>query len=192
MTLAQRKTATVEECVSALRGLTDGEWQQLDDLARVRATGLVTLDSGDLLNGAIDGMLTGKRRWPRDVPLVVFVRETMRSIASNEWRRLEQRVIVGESEMSSDGAAGVGAVEAALDVSMAPESRAMAAETLVRIEGLFAEDAEALAVMVGVTAGKSPNEIQKENAMSEKRYATTLRRIRRRLTAAFGTRGEAA
>ena len=192
MTLARRETATVEECVAALRGLTDSEWQQLADLARVRATGLGTLDSGDLLHGAIDRMLTGKRKWPRDVPLVVFLRETMRSIASNEWRRLEQRVIVAESEMRPDGAWGDGAVEAAPDVSMAPETRVVAAEMLDQIEGVFRDDAEALAVIVGVTGGQSPDEIRRENAMGEKRYATTLRRIRRRLTAAFGAKGEAA
>ena len=192
MTLVQRQTATTGECAAALRALGDADLRRLEELARLRALGLASLDGQDLLHEAIVRMLTGKRKWPRDVPLVVFLRETMRSIASDQWRRQETAAVVAESETRVDPETGDGAVAMAADWSMAPEPRTAAAQTLARIEDLFRDDADALAVMAGMASGKSPGEIQRENAMDETRYASTQRRIRRGLARAFPERGEGA
>ena len=154
--------------------------------------GLASLDRRDLLHEAVIRMLTGKRRWPRAVPLVVFLRETMRSIASDHWRRQESSVVVAESETRVDPETGDGAVALASDVSMEPEARTAAAQTLARIEELFRDDADALAVMAGMASGKSSGEIQEENAMNETRYASTQRRVRRGLARAFPEGGEGA
>ena len=186
MTLVQREAATAEECAEALRQLTDAELQRLQQLARVRVIGLEALDWGDLLNEAIARMLGGSRRWPRDVSLVVFLRETMRSIASEHWQRLERSVVMAESEtIRVGGEAGHGAVDMAPDMSMEPEARSLAAETLTRIEVLFDGDEEALQVIAGMASGKSPSEIQQETCMNVTRYASTQRRIRRRLVSEF-------
>ena len=192
MTLVQRETATPEECAAALRQLSDADLRRLDELARMRAAGLAFVDGRDLLHEAIVRMLTGKRRWPTEVPLVVFLRETMRSIASDQWRRQETAAVVAESETRVDPETGDGAVAMAADWSMAPAPRTAAAQTLARIEDLFRDDADALAVMAGMVSGKSPGEIQRENAMDETRYASTQRRIRRGLARAFPESGEGA
>ena len=186
MTLVQQDTATAEECAAALRQLTDADLQRLEQLARVRVIGLEKLVWGDLLNEAVTRVLDGSRHWPRGVSLVVFLRETMRSIASDHWRRVGERVVVAESEMiRADRETGHGAVDIALDASMEPEARVSAAETLARIEALFEGDAEALQVMAGMACGKSPDEIQKEICINATRYASTQRRIRRRLVKEF-------
>ncbi len=177
----QRRTATKEECKEALRQLSDTDWRRLDEMARLRATGLKTVEGRDLLHDAVDRMLGGKRKWPLEVPLIVFLRETMRSIASNMWRRQEEAVVVTESEIRRNPEKGEGVIAMAADTSMAPEARTEAAQTLERIEELFKDDKDAQAVMVGMTSGKSPSEIQEENAMDRVQYATTQRRIRRRL-----------
>lgn len=62
---------------------------------------------------------------------------------------------------------------------MAPQERVSAAETLARIDAMFRDDADAQAVIAGKAHGLSPAEIQKEHAMNDTRYATTLRRVRR-------------
>ena len=190
MTLVQRETATPEECAAALRQLSDADLRRLDELARMRAAGLAFVDGRDLLHEAIVRMLTGKRRWPTEVPLVVFLRETMRSIASDHWRRRGAAVVVAESEIHADPGIGDGAVAMAPDVSMEPEARTGAAAALTRIAELFKSDRDALAVIAGKVNGKSPAEIQEENAMSKRRYATTQRRIRRGLARLFGEGGE--
>ena len=76
----QSKIATREECAIALHELSDDDLAQLETIARLRAIRLRALDWRDLLHDAIDRLLDGKRKWPKEVPLVVFLRETMRSI----------------------------------------------------------------------------------------------------------------
>ena len=89
MRLAQREVATIDEAAAALRRLSDADLRRLERIARLRAIGLNALDWRDLLNEAFVRLLNGSRRWPHKVKLVVFLRETMRSIASEYWRRLE-------------------------------------------------------------------------------------------------------
>ena len=179
MGLVQRETATREECAAALEQLGDGDLRRLDEVARIRAAGLGPLEGRDLLNEAIARMLEGRRQWPREVRLDVFLLETMRSIASEHRRRRGSSPVVAESELRTDSQNTDGAVAMAGDASMAPEIRTVAAETLGRIEALFSDDADAQAVVAGKAAGMTPAEIQKEQSMDKTRYATTLRRIRR-------------
>ena len=177
----RRETATAEECAAALRELSDADLRRLDELARLRATGLASVDGRDLLHEAITRMLEGKRRWPREVRLVAFLRETMRSIASDYWRRQESAVVVAESETHMDAETGDGVVTMAADGSMAPEARTRSAQALARIEERFKDDGDALVVIAGMASGNSPAEVQEENAMNAREYATTQRRIRRGL-----------
>ena len=179
----------MQECIEALRALTARDLRQLDDLARVRATGLEPLEGGDLLNEAIARLLDGSRRWPRKVPLVVFLRETMRSIASSYWKRSDKLKEVPESAVPTHAETGDGVVDAAPDVSMEPEARTSASETLARIETLFSGDEDAMTLITGLANGMSPAEIQTEARMDATRYATTRRRIRRRVTQIFSEGG---
>ena len=181
MGLVQREMATPKECAAALRKLSDKDLERLDEAAQLRAVGLANVEGRDLRNEAIARMLEGRRQWPHDVALDVFLLETMRSIASDYRRRQKSARVVAESEVRANPETGDGAIASAGDVSMAPEARTAAAETLARIHSLFSEDADAQAVIVGKAKGMSPAEIQKEHAIDETRYATTLRRIRRRV-----------
>ena len=190
ITLVQRETATTEECAEALRQLSDADLQRLRKLGRLRALGLKSVDGRDLLHEAIVRMLEGKRPWPRDVPLIAFLLETMRSIASDHWRRQEAAVVVPESEAHANLERGVSAVAIAVDKSTDPEASATAADALARIEEMFKGDDDALAVIDGMVSGNSPGEIQKENTMNETRYATTKRRIRRGLNRFSEKEGE--
>ena len=173
-----------------MRRLSDGDLRRLEQLARLRVIGLHAVDWRDLLHEAIVRLLDGTRQWPRDVPLVAFLRETMRSIASDHWRRLERPVVVAESELGIDGEIDGSEVGHARDVAGQPERQVSADETLARIEDAFRDDDEALKVMAGMAGGKSPREIQEETGMDETRYASTQRRIRRRLGREFPERGK--
>ena len=179
MALVQRKMATPQECAAGLRKLTDAELRRVDEAARLRAVGLSGLDGSDLYQEAIARMLEGRRQWPLDVPLEVFLRKTVQSIASDYRRRQEAAGVVAESDVRADPETGDGAIAMAGDVSMAPQERVSAADTLARIDAMFRDDADAQAVIAGKAHGLSPAEIQKEHAMNDTRYATTLRRIRR-------------
>lgn len=177
----QRETASKEQCAEALRQLSDADWRRLNEIARLRATGLKTVEGWDLLQEAIVRMLEGKRQWPLALPLPVFLRETMRSIASDLWRRQDAAVDVVESEIDRNTETVDGVIAMAADMSTNPEAAVGAAQTLSQIEEMFKHDEHAQALIEGKIFGKSPEEIQQETGISAKQYATTQRRIRRRL-----------
>ena len=183
--VVQREIATRKECAEALRRLSDEDYERLEKLARLRVIGLHAVEWRELLHDAIERLLDGRRQWPRNVPLVVFLRETMRSIASNHWRRLDGPVVVAESEMGADGETDGGPVANAVDETAQPERRASAEETIRRIEEAFEGDGEALRVLAAMASGQSPRETQQEIGIDATRYASTLRRIRRRLRREF-------
>ena len=176
--LEHRQVATKDEIAAALRCLSDADLRRLERIARIRVIGLHAVDWQDLLNEAIVRLLDGSRRWPREVPLVVFLRETMRSIASEYWRRLKAPVVVSDSEADAERMTGDGVVDNTADWTTQPERRASAEEILGLIEQKFADDADALQVIDGMVRGKSPRTIQEEACMNATRYASTQRRIR--------------
>ena len=189
-TVVNPEIVSPSESVEALSRLSDADLRRLERIARFRTIGLNDLDWRDLLHDAVARLLDGSRRWRRDLSLVVFLRETMRSIVSDHWRRRSARRIVLEAELprAEDGERS-GIVDNAPDLATNPERKVSAAETLASIEAVFRDDPEAMLVIIGMTNGKSPKEIQQEGAMNPTRYATTQRRIRRRLARAFPDRG---
>ncbi len=190
MPVVNREIVSPSESANALRGLSEADLRRLERIARLRTIGLNDLDWRDLFHDAVTRLLNGSRRWPRDLSLVVFLRETMRSIASDHWRRQSASKIVLEAELpgAEDGKRS-GIVENAPDLTTNPEREAFAAEALASIEEVFLDDSEAMLVIVGMASGKTPNDIQEEADMNPTRYATTQRRIRRKLARAFPDRG---
>ena len=179
--LVHQRTATPEECAQALQQLSDTDWRRLDELASFRAMGLKQVEGWDLLHEAIVRMLEGKRKWPLNIPLVIFLRETMRSIASDLWRRRQDATEVAETDTRAYREDGEGLISRTADSSEDLEAKAIAEQELARIDDLFKNDKRALAVITGKISGMSPEEIQRQAKLSETQYATTLRRIRRRM-----------
>ena len=183
---AQREIATRKQCAEALCRLSDEDYERLEKIARLRVIGLHAVEWRELLHDAIERLLDGRRQWPRNVPLVVFLRETMRSIASDHWRRLERpAVVAGVGD-------GCGRRSGRWTRSRPPWTRRRSRngalpprETIRRIEDAFEGDGEALRVLAAMASGQSPRETQEEIGIDETRYASTLRRIRRRLRREF-------
>lgn len=191
MAVVERDITPASEVAEALRQLSDADMRRLEALARVRAIGLHEVDWRDLLYESVHRLYEGRRRWPRDVPLIAFLHQTMRSIASEHWKRRDEGKVVSEADLlRNEGEERIGIVEAAPDGTTSPERETAAAETLARIESLFADDPDAQTVISGMVSGKGPREIQEGADMDNKRYATTQRRIRRTLARAFPERSE--
>lgn len=189
MTVVNRKIVSTNEIVDALNRLSEADIRRLGMSARIRTIAHNELDWQDLLNDAIDRLLNGSRKWPQDVDLVTFLRETMRSIISDYRRGRRKRPILLETELQSGDGRAYDVVENTPDLSCNPERQASAAEILAKIEAVFKDDPEAMFVIAGKASGKSPTEIQEEADMNPTQYATTQRRIRRILTREFSDRG---
>lgn len=188
MAVVNRKIASQQEIAYALRNLTDADLRRLERIARFRILGLNDLDWQDLLHDAVARLLDGTRRWPKDISLVVFLRETMRSIVSEHWRRKNNAPVLSEAQLHRIDDTERHILENAPDPTTNPERQMLVTETLAKIEKVFQGDPEAMHVILGMAVGKSPNEIQGEAQMSSKRYATTQKRIRRKLAREFPDR----
>lgn len=186
MTIGYREIASPKEAADALSRLPDADLRRLERIARYRTIGLYELDWQDLLHDAIVRLLDGTRHWPKSVPLVVFLRETMRSIASDQWRRRNTNPVILEAQLPrKDNDSNRFMVESVADPTVDLERDVSVGETLARIMKVFEGDPIAMHVIFGMAVGKSPNEIQTENHISAKQYATTQKRIRRTLTREF-------
>lgn len=180
---AMEAVATTDEVAEALAALSEADVARLNAVARIRARYAPGLDWRDLLHGAIERSLDGTRRWPRHLPFLVFLREVMRSQAS-EYRR---KTLGGPVRVEADlpgGEAGAHLLTAASD-DPDPEREVAARQALASIRTLFGNDAAALAIIEGLGNGHSPEEIQAIASISATQYASAQRRIRRGLARAF-------
>lgn len=177
--------ASAEEAGHALRSLSQADMARLRQIAKIRTSGMAWLDWQDLLHDSIDRVLDGSRRWPRSVPFVPFMREVMRSIASENWRRHVHGLVRSESEFAVAEDAGIAAYPSE---APDPEREAAAKQCLDLIFALFEQDGEARAILLGMSQGASPEEIQRAAGITEKSYATAQRRVRRTLNRAFPTK----
>lgn len=171
---AKRLSRALEEM-----GVTD--LARLRQIALLRSHGLRSYAWEDLLNEALSRALAGTRVWPIDVPLLSFLAQTMRSIASEEWDRMGRENTFSESELSRDDQ--VFQIDAPDDRT--PERHAIAINELQWIMALFNKDEDAVAVIDAWGRGLSPAEILRTLQIDEKRYAATQKRIRRRICTAL-------
>lgn len=155
--------ASPAEVARALGRLSTADQRRLELIARSRADGLASTDWADLLQEGIARALEGTRRWPRSVPIVAFLAQTMRSIASDQRRRSIEGSI--EREFATDAVGD--------DLHM----RAEISDQLRRIESRFAEDPNVLALMEGLQFGESARETQVRVAMSPAAYDAARKRF---------------
>jgi len=180
-TFEDAQVASHDEVVTAFEGLSHSDLARLRQLARLRSFKMPGQDWEDLLSEAVSRVLAGSRRWPKSVPFIAFMAQTMRSVADEQWERLKREGWVLEGDLeSSDGEMSISLAELAVD-EVDPLRLALARSALAGIARLFAQDADALKVLQGMAEGLSPEEIMQSAQMGKTAYATTQRRIRRTL-----------
>jgi DNA-directed RNA polymerase specialized sigma24 family protein len=162
----------------ALKLVTEADLLRLKVIARLHARGLPPpIGWGDLLQEAFARMLDGSRRRPDDVPLVAFLAGVMRSIKAEHWRRARREATQLPKLLADLAADSQG--DEVCDRAPDPERSLVAMQELALIDQLFADDARALQVILGLAEGRSPDEICASYDMSKTDYDSTRKRIRR-------------
>jgi DNA-directed RNA polymerase specialized sigma24 family protein len=177
---------------AALATLSDADLLRLKHFAQLRSLRLPLLNWSDLLNEAIVRALDGSRLWPPDVDFIVFLLQSIRSIASEQWRRIQRAPVTREADLAP---ADSGNIErASLDElgrhELTPEREVLAAFALRDVMTIFRADQHANAILEGLAEGDSPTDIQHRTGMTPIQYASAQRRIRRALARAFPDGGE--
>lgn len=183
--------ASVSEVALALANLSKADMTRIKQIAKLRSAGLDVMGWEDLLNESLQRMLEGVRRWPKSVPFIAFLAQTVRSVASDEWRRLRAENTGRESDL---GLHADGSERSLADLAVNPidpEREVVARRSLEEIEALFADDSEALGVIHGLAQGSTPQEVQHDGAMNSTQYASAQKRIRRRLSRLHLTKDDA-
>lgn len=183
-TIGDHHVATPDEVADALGALSPVEIARLNMIARIRARYAPGLEWRELLHEAIDKALSGARKWPRHLPFLVFMRETMRSQASEHRRKATFGLVTTEADLPAraDGESALGQVPS-LDPNQ--ERDVFARQILGQVLSLFAGDTAALAVLEGLAKGLDPAEVQQDAGITVTQYASAQKRIRRGLVHAF-------
>lgn len=174
--------ASSDEVAEALAALSKNDLSRLNKLAKVRARHAPGLDWRDLLHDAIERALDGRRKWPRNLPFLFFLREIMRSQASEYFRRARGPIQL-EADVAGDSDAFP--IAAAACERPGPEREVLASQLLEAVREEFADDAAVLAIIDGIGDGLGPDEIQSGARLTPTAYASAQKRIRRGLARAF-------
>jgi DNA-directed RNA polymerase specialized sigma24 family protein len=161
----------VRRLIGRLRG---PDLVRLAALARVWVTGLRQHDADDLLNEALDRVLSGRRPWPIDVPLPAFLSQVMRSIAS-QWRHEDRRELLMED----------GAGEMFEEESHNPDACYEMGDLIARMRRALGTDPPAMGVFEHIVADSDREEAQAALGMNATQYDTARRRMVRQLFEAF-------
>lgn len=190
--------ASPDEVCDALRSLSEPDFRRLDKAARLFMRFHPVLareyEAGDLLQMAVLATLQGTRKWPKNrVALVKFLAEAMRSIASNESRKLHEgmqahTVLEGEDVSADVDAREANALGSAVSAPPDPEQALLQkeheAERLTKIALLraqLADDQEITRIFELQLEGLSKREIRERLGMDNTRFWTADRRLMRRI-----------
>ena len=171
-----RDVLSVDEFKGNLGSLTEVQWIKLGKTADYLCWGLA-IQGQDILNLAFCKILEGKRKCPRDLPVVIFIRGVMASLVSAYLKKrkhdpLQLTVNISEEDDSLD-------INDLQSTSETPEEILLAKQTIEEIDRAI-EGNEVMVIMAQLD-GYSSQQIQETVGLTPTQYASTLRAIRRKL-----------
>lgn len=160
---------SISEAHEKLEALDDGDWEQLNQLARNRCRFRFPGREQEALNEALMRIMSGKRKWPRGLDLATFVSGVMRSIVS-KW--IEK---AAEDPGESDNDPEIACERAGAYGELFEK------EVKVHLMALFEEDDEATFIIEGWFEGLVKKDFLPTFEDNETKYESVCKRISRKL-----------
>lgn len=190
--------ASPDEVSAALRDLSDPDHRRLQKAAKLFMRFHPILareyEADDLLQMASLAALQGTRKWPKNrVKFVKFLAETMRSIASNESRKLQEGMLADATPGVEGRSADVDvreadALEGAVSATPDPEEALLQKEheagrltKIALLRAQLADDQKIARIFELQLEGLSKREIRERLGMDSIRFWTADRRLTRRI-----------
>ena len=174
----------------ALRELTDSDLNRLiaSAEARIGAVEVLGMDGLAVFVEATTRLLDGRRRWRRDLPIVVAIQGAIRSIVDDLRKKAKRRAAElnrgpVEEDMGSEGSAATGAVARDLnpeEEALRREAETRGAQLWERIMEIQFGNPHAADVVLGLYDGLEPAEIRELFELTPKQYASARRAIARK------------
>lgn len=197
---------TIDDVRQAYEALTNDDLYRLLKLARVFLIGTEYTDPQGLLNEALMRTLRAAngekgRRWPKDVPFMAFLVQTMRGLAddslnSSHVRQTQDVEALATEALTADEALGLRGHAHPDFVTLAVEAEERsilsdrAKQDAARIDAYFTGDEEVGWLIMGHKDDLKAAEIRDLSGMSQTQYETARRRFRRGLEKLFPGRSQ--
>jgi DNA-directed RNA polymerase specialized sigma24 family protein len=172
-----------QEICAGIKALPTADWRRLK-----KAAAWLTLDrpdtAEDLLQETLLRSVAAERKCPRDVRLITFLLNAMKSIASAGWKKKHTDPLL--RAVPNHGAPGDLALP---DVVPSAEDTVLQADETKKMTdklfALFENDEVAQIVVMGSLAGDPVSEIRIAADLDQIGYETVRKRIRRRIEKKF-------
>lgn len=164
-------TLSLEEVSRIFGRMRQPDLLRLAALAGAWSKGLPRRDATDLMNEALARVLSGQRPWPADTPMMAFLSQVMRSIAS-QWRREDCREPLLEDR---DERPAGGTLEGEIEIN----------ELVKKIRHALRSDELALGIFEHCLLQSSRKTARAALDLDETGYDTTRRRMIRTLQREF-------
>lgn len=197
---------TIEDVRQAYESLTNVELYRLHKLARALLAGTEYSDPEELLNEALVRTLRAAngekgRRWPKSVPFVAFLGQTMKGLADDslnssyikqtqEMEALATEALTADEAIGARGHAHPDVVTLAIEAGENSDNCDRATRDAARIDAHFAGDDEVGWLVMGHKDGLKAAEIRDLSGMDQTQYETARRRFRRGLEKLFPGRSK--
>jgi DNA-directed RNA polymerase specialized sigma24 family protein len=171
-----------EEVLEKLESMSAEDKIRLRLIERRRRGG-TDFPEGHLYNEAVCLTVLGKRKCPRDISLIAFLVETMRSLASHRREQLKKLKSTTKTGHGGD----VSEMQIPTDQHN-PEKALIEQEdtdTVTAIYECLTADEEAQLVIMALADGKKGKELRDEIDIDQAAYDYAMRRIRRALAKKF-------
>jgi DNA-directed RNA polymerase specialized sigma24 family protein len=203
---SDQEGATIEDVCQAYESLTNDELYRLHKLARVLLAGTEYSDPQDLLNETLVRTLRAAngekgRHWPKSVPFVAFLGQTMKGLAddslnSSHIKQTQEMEALATEALTADEAIGAhghcypDVVALAVEAGEIADDRYRAIQDAARIDAHFVGDDEVGWLVMGHKDDLKAAEIRELSGMDQTQYETARRRFRRGLEKVFPGRSQ--
>jgi hypothetical protein len=178
-------TLSLDEITTSIEAFADADWLRLKRAARYLSyEGRCGRDWADLQNEALTRALDGRRKCPRNVSVLTFLGNVIRSIAS-ESDDLDKTLRSDELDAAQETVTGAIALRAPPD----PLASTFDAKRLFReAVDLFEGDTVAQTLFEGDVDGIEGQELRELVGLTQTEFDSKRRYVRRRLNAHFARR----
>jgi len=176
---------TRDQIEQAIRSLPDIGMARLWKIAAAFCRGRSS-DAQDLLQRAVERALDGSRNCPAGIDVVRFLAETMRSIASDDAKKLLRHPeLRAASFFDDDGGLALDPPDCRMNAEQALAGEQEVKRIKQAIIALFVDDPAAQVMVEGIMEGMEGNELRAVTDLTPIAFASKRRLIRRRIEKAF-------
>ncbi len=157
-----------------IQGLSSAKILKLGQIAKkYEYRSLMVAD--EILSEAIVVTASGQRKVPRNVPFVAFLAETMKSITSNEARKIRKKATPIDDDPENDPILNIA------DKNIDIEYEVAANQEIENIYELFKKDEDVTLLLMAKYDGLDPDEICEMENWNRTKYNSVQKRLRRGL-----------